>query len=104
MIIKFDENFVNKANGMKINISKNNYSDTITIMTSNGPQKIKSGETKSQSRLLDIALMSEIDNAIELIPSWLKDSLSQNSYIIMTKQDYVSLPEEIIGYAEIIKQ
>jgi len=65
-----------------------------TVMTSWGPEEVP-GERPRRLEFLPTLIKEDM-------PEWLRDALALGSHVVMTREDYAYLPEEIKAHADVI--
>lgn len=70
---------------------------SFTVMTPHGPEKLQGQSTARSDPLPSIPSMT-----IEEIPEWLREALGQGSHVVMTREDFLALPEEVKEHATIL--
>lgn len=67
----------------------------VITMTEDGPVRMP-------FQVKDSGYLSDLKDAIDEMPDWLKEELAKGQIICMGKSDYAALPDSVIRFAEIM--
>ena len=96
MIIKFSDEIRAACHGFQIP-QEEKEPEFFVVMTDSGPVKMKGTQTRRSDPL---PTLTEAD--VEGVPDWLKEALTQGANIVMSREDFMSLPTEVQEHADVV--